>query len=76
SSSALTAMTTLAVSWSFAVAESRFVAWQIFRAPVHGGQHIYVLTITVNGKVVEQSYFAWRSDACDARDAAMELYRG
>ncbi|UUF02507.1 hypothetical protein [Xanthomonas hortorum] len=47
----------------------------IFSAPVQGGPRIYVLTITVNGKVVEQAYFAFCSDAFDARDAAMEFYR-
>ncbi len=66
----------LAVSWSFAVAESRSVAWMISPARVQGGPRIYVLTIVVNGNAVEQSYFASRIDAADARDAAMEFYRG
>ncbi|MCE4330270.1 hypothetical protein ACCP96_10015 [Xanthomonas campestris pv. fici] len=52
------------------------VQWLISAARVHGGPRIYVLTIVVNGNAVEQSYFASRNDAADARDAAMEFYRG
>lgn len=58
------------------MAESRSVAWMISAARVQGGPRIYVLTIVVNGNPVEQSYFASRNDAADARDAAMEFYRG
>ncbi|XHH28264.1 hypothetical protein WIW49_12855 [Xanthomonas euroxanthea] len=56
--------------------DSPSVAWMIAAARVQGGPRIYVLTIVVNGNPVEQSYFASRTDAFDARDAAMELYRG
>ncbi|MEP9558747.1 hypothetical protein QYG33_22030 [Xanthomonas euvesicatoria] len=52
------------------------VQWLIAAARVHGGPRIYVLTIVVNGNLVEQSYFASRTDAAVARDAAMEFYRG
>ncbi|WP_445327257.1 hypothetical protein [Xanthomonas arboricola] len=66
----------LLVVAGWAVADSRSVAWMISPARVQGGPRIYVLTITVNGNAVEQSYFASRTDAADARDSAMEFYRG
>lgn len=63
--------------WAVPVmSESRSVAWMISSARVQGGPRIYVLTIVVNGNAVEQSYFASRTDAADARDVAMEFYRG
>ncbi|WP_237715436.1 hypothetical protein [Xanthomonas phaseoli] len=58
------------------MADSPSVAWMIAAARVQGGPRIYVLTIVVNGNAVEQSYFASRTDAAHARDAAMEFYRG
>ncbi|WP_193553219.1 hypothetical protein [Xanthomonas arboricola] len=56
--------------------DSSGVRWLIAAARVQRGPLIYVLTIVVNGNAVEQSYFASRTDAADARDAAMEFYRG
>ncbi|MCE4517772.1 hypothetical protein [Xanthomonas hortorum] len=58
------------------MSDSPSVEWCISPAPVHGGRRIYVLTIFVNGKLIEQSYFSSRIDAAQARDSAMQVYRG
>ncbi|MEA9787076.1 hypothetical protein VDF90_07405 [Xanthomonas campestris pv. raphani] len=58
------------------MADSPSVEWSITARRVWGGPRIYILTIVVNRKPVEQNYFLSRKDAEDGRDAAMEFYRG